>query len=305
MTHDHNHTHSSTLKKVNNAFITGIILNTAFVIIQLFYGITAHSLSLIADAGHNFADVASLLLSLIAFKLHKVKATQKYTYGYRKTSVLVALANAVILLISIGIIFYEAVIHLLHPVALQGSTVALVALAGVFVNGISALFFFRNKEHDLNIKSAFLHLAADALISFGIVIGGIIIYYTGWYRTDAIISMVIALVILYSTWKLLIDSIQLSVDGVPHHIDINALQRAAMEIKGIINLHHLHVWALSTTENALTVHVLLDNNVDISKEQQIKEELRSKFRQLNIHHITLETERSADSCGQNDCDDCI
>lgn len=301
MAHSHHPHQAPVLSKVSNAFMAGILLNLAFVLVQVFYGIKSHSLSLISDAGHNFADVASLLLSLIAFKLHKIKATQKYTYGYRKTSVLVALTNAIILLISIGIICYESIIHLMHPVALPGKTVAIVALTGVFVNGISAFFFFRDKDHDLNIKSAFLHLAADALLSLGIVIGGIIIYFTDWYRIDAILSLLIAIVILYSTWKLLIDSIQLSVDGVPQNIDIGAIRHAASDIQGIINMHHLHIWALSTSENALTAHLLLDNNVDIATEQRLKQELRQRLLKINIHHITLETERVSQPCIDCDC----
>jgi len=301
MFHSHDHHHNPRLTKISNAFIAGIVLNVVFVFIQVAFGIKVHSLSLLSDAGHNFTDVVSLLLSLIAVRLDNIKTTRKYTYGYRKTSILVALINSCILLVSIGIICYEAIIHLMHPVALPGKTVAAVALAGFFINGISAFFFFRDKNNDLNIKSAFLHLAADALVSLGIVIGGIFIYFTGWYQIDAILSLAIALVILYSTWHLLSDSIQLSLDGVPNTVQPEAIKLAAQEIKGVRNIHHLHIWALSTSENALTAHLLLDNNIDTFTEQTIKETLKEKLLHLNIHHSTLETEREAWPCKDRNC----
>lgn len=300
MSHDHHH-HSVELTNVSKAFIIGIVLNLAFVVIQLGVGIHIHSLSLISDAGHNFADVASLVLSLIAFKLHKVKATQKYTYGYRKTSIIVALINSIVLLISIGIISYEAVLHVMHPIALPGKTIAWVALAGVFVNGVSAFFFLRDKEKDLNIKSAFLHLAADALISLGLVMGGVLIYFTHFYWIDAVLSLVIAIVILIGTWNLLADSMKLSLDGVPNNVEVDSIKNAALKIPGIINIHHLHVWAISTTENALTAHILLSNDVSIESEQKIKHELKHVLLHQHIHHITIETEREAFGCDEVDC----
>jgi cobalt-zinc-cadmium efflux system protein len=301
MSHHHHHSATVTLTKVSRAFMIGIVLNLLFVLIQAGVGLHIRSLSLLSDAGHNFADVASLVLSLIAFKLHQVKATEKYTYGYRKTSILVALINAVILLLSIGIISYEAIIHLLHPVAMPGKTIAAVAFAGVLVNGISAFFFFKDKEQDLNIKSAFLHLAADALISLGIVIGGVLIYFTQWYWIDSVLSLLIAIVILISTWKLLTDSIKLSLDAVPENVNTAAIKETALGIKGVINMHHLHVWAISTTENALTAHITLSNEISIEEEQQLKHELKHQLQHQNIHHITIETEREAFGCEEADC----
>lgn len=301
MSHDHHHHQPLVLTNVSKAFYIGIVLNIVFVMVQLGFGIHIHSLSLISDAGHNFADVASLVLSLIALKLHQVKANEKYTYGYRKTSIIVALINAIILLISIGIIGYEAIIHLLHPVVMPGTTMAIIAFIGVLVNGISAFFFFRDKDNDLNIKSAFLHLAADALVSLGIVIGGIIIYYTHWYWIDAVLSLVIAVVILFSTWNLLTDSMKLSLDGVPNNVHLEDIKKTALGIKGILNIHHLHVWAISTTENALTAHILLSNEVSIEDEQRIKHELKHQLQHQNIHHITIETEREAFGCEEADC----
>ena len=301
MPHDHHHHQPVVLTNLSRAFVVGIVLNAAFVIIQAGVGIHIRSLSLLSDAGHNFADVASLVLSLIAFRLHKVKATKKYTYGYRKTSIIVALINSIVLLISIGIISYEAIRHLFHPVALPGKTIAWVALAGVFVNGISAFFFLRNKEDDLNIKSAFLHLAADALISLGLVMGGILIYFTHLYWIDAVLSLLIAVVILIGTWNLLADSMKLSLDGVPNNVEVESIKKAALEINGILNIHHLHVWAISTTENAMTAHILLRNDISAETEQKIKHELRHELLHQNIHHLTIETEREAFGCDEVDC----
>lgn len=300
MSHDHHH-QTKTLTQVSEAFMMGILLNMLFVLIQAGIGWHIKSLSLLSDAGHNFADVASLILSLIAFKLHKVKANSKYTYGYKKTSIIVALINAIVLLVSILVIGYQAIVHLLQPVALPGNTIAWVALAGTLVNGISAFFFFRDKEKDLNIKSAFLHLAADALISLGIVIGGIIIYYTGWYQIDAILSLLIVIVIFISTSKLLKDSINLSLDAVPKNIDIEKIKSSALSIEGIQKIHHLHIWAISTTENAMTAHIFLKKEITIKEEHTIKNRLKELLRQQNIHHITLETELEHFGCEETGC----
>ncbi len=302
MAHSHDHHHQPVvLTNVSYAFIIGITLNLIFVIVQVSAGLYIHSLALLSDAGHNFADVASLILSLIAFKLHKIKATEKYTYGYRKTSIIVALINSIILLISIGVISYEAIIHLFHPVVLPGKIIALVAFVGVFINGISAYFFLKEKDKDLNIKGAYLHLAADAMVSVGIVIGGILIYFTHYYWIDAALSLIIAVIILFSTWNLLADSMKLSLDGVPNNIDVEKIKQSALQINGIKNLHHLHVWAISTTENALTAHIVLSNDVSIEMEQEIKHSLKHELQHQNIHHITIETERESDRCKEMDC----
>ncbi|MEO7766117.1 MAG: cation diffusion facilitator family transporter, partial [Ferruginibacter sp.] len=241
---------------MNTAFVVGIVLNMAFVVIEAIAGFLNHSLSLLSDAGHNMADVGSLALSLLAFKMMKVKATEKYTYGYRKTSILVALLNAVVLLITIGIIAYEGVQRLFNPVPIAGINVSIVAAVGIVINFVSARMFFKNKETDINVKSAYLHLIADALVSLGIVIGGIIIFYTNWYWLDPLISIVIAIFILISTWHLLTASLRLSLDGVPQNISIPEIRTAAIEIEGVVDFHHIHVWAISTTENALTAHLV-------------------------------------------------
>jgi cobalt-zinc-cadmium efflux system protein len=297
----HDHSHLAVLTNVNSAFVVGILLNILFVVIEAVVGFSIHSLSLLSDAGHNLADVGSLGLSLLAFRLLKVKANHKYTYGYRKTTIVAALFNAMILLISIAVIAYEAIQRFSNPPALPGKTIAIVAGIGIFVNFITAVLFLKNKEHDLNIKSAYLHMMADALVSAGIMVGGIIIYYTGQYWIDPVASIIIVLVILWSTWGLLKESLALTLDAVPKDIDIEAIKNKAEKITGIKDLHHIHVWAMSTTENAMTAHLVVDKNKDNEEISSIKDELKHTLQHMNIHHITLETEFSNESCKKEEC----
>ena len=231
--------------------------------IEVITGFYIHSLSLLSDAGHNLADVGALALSLLAFKLLKVKPNDRYTYGYRKTSILVALFNAAVLLVSIGAIMYEAIHRLIHPEPLPGKIVALIAAIGIVINSATAILFFSNKEKDLNIKSAYLHLMSDAVVSLGIVIGGIIIFYTNYFWIDSALSILIAVVIFFSTWRLLRDSFRLSMDAVPANIQIDDIKSAALKVSGVKDLHHIHIWALSTNENALTAHLVLSEEATI------------------------------------------
>jgi cobalt-zinc-cadmium efflux system protein len=291
MEHSHSHSHNVVLTNVNKAFVVGIILNMLFVIIEVIAGLYIHSLSLLSDAGHNLADVGSLALSLLAFKLLKVKSSSKFTYGYRKTTILTALFNGVILLISVGAISYEAIRRIFHPEPLPGGTIALVAGAGIVINGVTAMMFMRDKESDLNIKGAYLHLMADAAVSAALVVGGIIIIYTGWYWLDPVLSLVVAIVILAGTWRLLQDSLRLSLDGVPKDIELQTVKEEALKIKGVKNIYHVHVWAMSTTENAMTAHLVLDKGVTMENEMHIKHEFRHAMEHLNIQHVTVETEK--------------
>ncbi len=301
MSHDHSHHHPVSAKKMNTAFIAGILLNFLFVLVEVVVGLNTHSLSLLSDAGHNLADVGALALSLLAFRLLKVKSNAHFTYGYKKTSILVALFNAMVLLVSIGAILYEAAHRFINPETIPGKTISIVAGIGIVINALTALLFFRDKEKDMNIKSAYLHLMSDAIVSLGIVIGGIIIFYTNWYWIDSILSIVIAIVILFSTWHLLKGSLRLSLDGVPENIHIDEIKFAAIKIKGVKDLHHIHVWAISTTENALTAHLVLEDHVTTLEEQKIKHELRHELEHKNIHHITLETERENEVCEMVEC----
>lgn len=299
--HNHSHGHIVALTDVNNAFIFGIALNFIFVLVEVTAGLHVHSLSLLSDAGHNLADVGSLALSLLAFRLLKVKSSARYTYGYRKTSILAALFNAMILLVSVAAIVYEAIHRFINPEPLPGKTIAIVAGIGIIINTVTALLFMKNKEKDINIRSAYLHLMSDAMVSAGLVIGGIIISYTSWFWLDSVLSILIAVVILLSTWSLLQESLRLSLDGVPNDISLEQIKQEALKIDGIKNIHHLHVWALSTNENAMTGHVVVDTTVNKNEVKAIKDHLKHKLQHMNIHHMTIETEFSDDTCNKPDC----
>jgi cobalt-zinc-cadmium efflux system protein len=245
--------------------------------------------------------VASLALSLIAFRLLKVRPTEKYTYGYKKTTILVALLNAAVLLLSLGAIGYEAIHRLMQPEPLPGKTISIVAAAGILVNALTALLFLRNKENDLNIKSAFLHLLSDAIVSAGLVIGGIVIYYTHLYWIDAALSLIVAIVILFSTWQLLKDSLRLSLDGVPLGIEIKKIREAIDGIGGVKDFHHIHVWALSTTENALTAHLVVSRDASMDFVETLKHRIKHELLHQNIQHATLEIEMENSPCDEPDC----
>lgn len=300
-THHHNHSHIPPSSRIKTAFIVGISLNFLFVVIEVIVGFSIHSLSLLSDAGHNLADVATLALSMLAFRLLKVKSNDQFTYGYRKTSVIVALFNATVLFVSIGAIVYEAAHRFLNPEPLPGITIAVVAGIGIGINTFTALMFLNDKDKDINIKSAYLHLMSDAVVSMGLVIGGIIIFYTHWYWIDSLLCIVIAIVILLSTWRLLKESLRLSLDAVPENISISDIRAAAIKVEGVRDLHHIHIWAISTTENALTAHLVLEQSVTTQQEQKIKHELKHELEHKNIHHITLETERENEGCETEDC----
>jgi len=305
--HDHNHSHSHShshiqvLTNVNTALVIGIVLNMLFVIIEAAVGLYIHSLSLLSDAGHNLTDVGALAISLLAFKLVQVKPNKQYTYGYRKTSILGALLNAVLLLVTIGAIAYEAIRRLFHPEQVEGTDIAIVAGIGIIVNAGTAFLFMRNKEKDINIKGAYLHMMADAAVSLAIVVAGIIIHYTQWYWLDSAFSVVIVVVILISTWSLLKDSMRLALDGVPADINVDEIKALAEKTRGVVRIHHLHVWAMSTTQNALTTHVVVQNHLTMHEIQHIKEELKHAFLHHNIQHSTIEIETEEVYCKEVAC----
>jgi cobalt-zinc-cadmium efflux system protein len=302
MEHNHNNIDLPDFQtKVKSAFLVGISLNFFFVVVEVVAGLYINSLSLLSDAGHNLADVVALSLSLLAFLLMKVKSNNKYTYGYRKTSILVALLNTMFLLVSIGAIVFEAVHRFFNPSPTSGGTIAIVAAIGILINSVTAVMFFSSRHKDINLKSAYLHLMNDALISAGIVAGGIIIFYTKWFWIDSIFSIIVACVILFSAWKLLRASLRLSLDGVPGYINMDDIVSAARNISGVKGIHHIHIWAISTTENALTAHLVLKADTDSSEEQRIKNELRHELEHKNISHVTLETERGDEDCETLTC----
>jgi len=304
--HDHgfslgHHHHPVNLKSVNRAFVIGIILNFLFVIIEVVVGLSIKSLSLLSDAGHNLADVASLAMSLIAIRLLKVKPTDTYTYGYKKTTILVALLNAAILLLSLGAISWEALQRLMHPEPLPGKIISIVAAIGIVVNALTALLFLRGKDNDLNIRSAFLHLLSDAVVSAALVIGGVIMYFTGFFRLDAILSLLVAVVILFSTWQLLRDSLRLSLDGVPEGIGLGKIRETICKMNGVIDFHHIHIWAISTTENALTAHLVVDPACTMEFVDKLKHQVKHELLHQNIQHATLEIEMEDAPCDEPDC----
>ena len=304
MAHNHNHHHHEHNIKpadISNAFIVGICLNALFVIIEVITGIANNSMSLLTDAGHNLSDVASLVLSLLAFRLAKKSSTNKYTYGYKKTTVLAAFLNAVFLLIAIGILGFESVQRLLNPASVKGNIIAWVAGAGIVINIVTALMFFKNRHSDLNVKSAYLHMMSDALVSAGVVAGGILITYTHWYWIDPLIGLVIMIVILIGTWSLLTESFRLSVDAVPPDIDMNKIKNLIISRDNIIDVHHIHIWALSTTENALTAHISVKESLSFDKKIQLVQDVKHELMHHKIHHSTIEIETEMSGCEQKDC----
>jgi cobalt-zinc-cadmium efflux system protein len=286
----HDHSHGNTLTSLSRAFIAGIILNLGFVIIEFGIGFYTNSLALLSDAGHNLSDVATLGLSLFAFQIAKRKATKKYTFGFHKGTILASLANAVILLIAVGSIGWEAVQRFITPEQTHGAAISIVAGIGIVINTVSALFFLSDKDSDINAKGAFLHLALDAAVSAGVVIAGIIILYTGIKWIDPLISLLIMAIVLYSTWGLLIESFSLSMDAVPSSIDPEKIKHEILKTEGIKEVYHVHIWAMSTTKNAMTAHLIIEKDLSEEKVAFIKKELRHQLEHLNIQHATLETE---------------
>lgn len=295
MSHEHSHQHSHAInaESLNKAFIIGIVLNLAFVVIEFAAGFWFDSLALLSDAGHNLSDVVSLVLALLAFRLAKVKANERYTYGYKKSTILVSLLNAVILLVAVGAIVIESIHKLNNPAVVPGGAIAWVAGVGVLINAFTAFLFMKDKEKDLNIKGAYLHMAADALVSVGVLVAGIVISRTGWYIIDPIIGLIVAVVILISTWNLLHDSLRLTLDGVPTSIDSQKVVKAIRALPGVDDVHHIHIWAISTTENALTAHIVLKQPEGM---QEVKHLIRHRLEDFGIGHATLEFEVPGEHC---------
>ncbi len=250
--HRHNHT-----PNYNQAFIIGTSLNVSFVIIEAVFGFLTQSLALLADAGHNLSDVLGLLLAWGASWLVQRPPSKRFTYGLRRSSILTALLNAIILLLVMGGIAWEAIERLSSPNQVPGTTIILVAAIGVAINTVTALMFISGRQRDLNIKGVFLHMAADALVSLGVVLAGVAILTTGWLWFDPAISLIIVVIVVFSTWQLLQDALYLALDAVPQGIEPEAVATYLREIPGVSEIHDLHIWAMSTTETALTVHLVM------------------------------------------------
>lgn len=292
MTHEHHH-HDHTVTSLNKAFIWGIGLNVGFVVVEFAVGLCYGSMGLLSDAGHNLSDVASLLLAMLAFRLAQARATPKYTYGYKKSTVLISLLNSVILLIAVGVIVAESIGRMLHPEPVVGGAIAWTAGVGVAINGFTAWLFMKDKDRDLNVKGAYLHMAADALVSVGVLVSGLVISWIGWTVVDPIVGLAVAGVIVASVWSLTRDSLRLSLDGVPGGIDIAEIERKMEAVPGVRAVHHIHVWAISTTENALTAHVVLDS---LSRMEEVKHALKELLGRSEIPHATLEFESVTERC---------
>ena len=297
MEHHHHHHHIAPAQSLNGIFILSIILNGLFVLIEAGVGLWQDSLSLLSDAGHNLSDVFSLVLVLIAFRLAKVQRNERFTYGYRKSTILISLLNAVILLVAVGAIVIESIHKFSEPTEVNGIAVSWTAGVGILINGATALLLMRSQKNDLNVRGAFLHMAADTLVSVGVVISGIVIKHTGWFIIDPILSIVIAIVILVSTWELLRDSMRLALDGVPEGIEMEEVVQAMQGIAHVTDVHHLHVWAISTTENALTAHVVID---DEHKASEVRKAIKEALQAQGITHATIEIENGNDCCDK-DC----
>ena len=287
--HDHaDRGHSHAPPNNNAAFAIGVALNAGFVIVEVVYGLAAHSLALISDAGHNLGDVFGLLIAWGATRLAQSLPTKHRTYGWRRSSILAALVNAIVLLIVVGGISAEAIRRLAHPETVAGGTVMAVAAAGVIINTISALLFMAGRRRDLNIKGAFLHMASDAAVSLGVVLAGLTIRATGWQWLDPAVSLAIGVVITAGTWGLLRDSVNLSMDAVPREIDPHAVEDFLCGLPGVNEVHDLHIWAMSTTEVALTVHLMMaaPPRDDVFL-HDLGHELQSRF---GIGHATTQIE---------------
>ncbi|MEO5722040.1 MAG: cation diffusion facilitator family transporter [Chthoniobacterales bacterium] len=290
MAHDHSHAPAN----YNKAFAIGVGLNIAYVLLEAGYGWRINSLALLADAGHNLSDVLSLLLAWLASHLAKIAPNERRTYGWRRSTIVAALFNAILLLVAIGGISWEAVRRFGAPASVPGGVVMAVAGFGVVINTITALLFLKGRANDLNIKGAFLHMAADAGVSAGVVLGGLAISLTGLAWIDPAMSLLVVAVIAIGTWGLLRDSVNLSLDAVPPGIDTAAVEQYLGGLPGILRVHDLHIWAMSTTESALTAHLVKpDGRIDDPLLQQIQKELHDRF---GIEHMTIQLE-----CGDGEC----
>ena len=296
--HSHHHEHHIVPASLNKIFIFCIALNLLFVVIEAGVGFIYNSLGLLPDAGHNLSDVFSLLLALVAFRMAKLHATHHFTYGYKKASILISLVNAVILLVAVGAILIESIYKLKHPVPVSGQAISWTAGIGILINGLTTWLLMRDRKKDLNVQGAFLHMMMDTLVSVGVVISGILISYTGWNWIDSIISLLITAVILFSTFGLLKESLFLSIDAVPSSVHLENIQQEIEALPQVKSWHHLHIWGISTTENAATVHIVLNN---IAEMETVKPRIKQIFRSAGISHSTIEFESASCQCHEQEC----
>lgn len=287
----HHHSHGIS---ISTAFKTGIIINMAFIAAESYFGVRSNSVALLADAGHNFSDVITLLFAWFAILLSRLKPSFRFTYGLRRTTILSALINTLLLLVAVYFIIMAAISKFRAPTEVQSNTVIVVAAVGIIVNAFTAWLFLKDKDSDLNIKSAFFHFIADAFVSLGVVAGGVIIALTGLHWVDPLISLLVAAFILYNTYDLLIETVNLVLDAVPRNINLAQIQEYLLNHKEVKSIHDLHVWALSTSETALTVHLVTGDTPEKNFVSVLTEDLRRTF---NIHHTTIQIEHwDSDNC---------
>lgn len=291
--HDHesgSHAHGAAPVRLDTRFAFAIGLNLAFVVVEAAYGWVANSVALIADAGHNFSDVIGLVAAWTAVWLGRRPATARYTYGLQRSSVLAALANALLLLIACGAIAWEAIGRFAAPAPAQGTTMMVVAAIGVAIN-VGAALLLNAGKHDLNLRGAFLHMVADAAVSAGVVASGALIVWTGWLWLDPVVSLIIVVVIVVGTWGLFKESVRMSLDAVPAGIDVHAVEQHLRAIPGVLDVHDLHVWALSTSRVALTAHVVAAADQD--RDDIVQASAHALEERFAISHVTLQVERQA------------
>lgn len=300
--HSHNHSHNThghhrhdhAPANYDRAFMVGFLLNSGFVVAEFIFGYLAHSVSLIADAGHNLSDVLGLIISWVAIFVSRRQPSSRYTYGWRKSSILATFLNAIFLLIVTGGIIWEAIQRLLQPAStVEGGMIIVVAAIGIAINTGTALMFISGRKgsghkDDMNIRAVFLHMAADALVSLGVVLSGIAIVFTKWFWLDPVFSLVISALIIFSTWELLKDSFNLAIDGVPNDIDERIVRTYLSELSGVTQVHDLHIWSMSTVETALTAHLVMTMGQPRDEFlAQTSQDLRDRF---GIQHTTLQIE---------------
>lgn len=290
--HDHHHHHHFDIKDVSWRLILGTVINLAFVGIEAAAGWYYGSIALLSDAGHNLSDAASLLLALLAFRMSSIAASKYYTFGYQKSTILAALFNAGLLLVAMVVLGYESIERIWQPQEVLGSSMAIVAGIGIVINSATAYLFLHNKEDDINLKSAYLHMVADALVSLGVVISGIVIYYTNWFWVDSVVSLVVIAMLVVSSWRLFVESWRLAIDGVPHDIDLDEVRHSLQHVAGILEVHELHVWALSSSKNAAILHIVADEHAAWDEVERIKREARHALEHHDIKEVTIEIERA-------------
>ncbi len=295
---EHNHPHYT--DNISTSLKIGIVINIIFIGIEILYGLLAHSMALLADAGHNFSDVITLLFVWFSILLSPIKPNYRFTYGLRRTTILSALLNTLLLLAGVYFIISGAIERFKGNVEVHSTTVIFVALAGIAVNGFTAWLFMKRKDTDLNIKSAFVHFITDTYVSLGVVVGGIIIALTGYFWVDSLVSLLVAGFILYNTYDLLVDSVNLALDAVPRDIDLLKIQDYLLSHKEVKSIHDLHVWALSTSETALTVHLVTDN---VPKSNFIQELNRYLYETFKIGHCTIQIEHEEHNPCESFCNE--